>query len=157
MNMLAEIEGKIYGAIATHGPEGFASPFPDTLFPCLIWDHDGHFTDARRSTVARALLKSGCRYAVCGGQSCEVWHDAVDTEFLQQHLDDPEELRETVHVMTTWHVGESPDDVALFFVLNTNYDNHDFKRYLVLHVGIGKTREQVDAAVRGYARNRKSV
>ena len=37
MDMLAETEGKICGAITIHGPDGFASPFPDTLFPCLIW------------------------------------------------------------------------------------------------------------------------
>ena len=157
MDLLVETEGKVYRAIAIDGPRGFASPFPDALFPCLIWDHDGHFTEAQRSAVARALLKGGCRYAVCGGQSCEAWHDAVDTAFVEQHLDDPEELREAVHVMTTWHAGESPDDVAFFFVRNTNFDRHDFKRYLVLHVGTGKTREQVDAAVRGYALNKKSV
>ena len=157
MDVLAESEDKIYGAIAIDGPEGFAFPFPDALFPCLIWDHDGHFTEPQRSTVARVLLKSGCRNAVCGGQSCEAWHDDVDTAFVQQHLDDPEELREAAHVMTTWHDGESPDDVAFFFVLNTNFDNQYFTRYLVLHVGTSKTREQVDAAVRRYALNRKSV
>ena len=92
MDLLVETEGKVYRAIAIDGPRGFASPFPDALFPCLIWDHDGHFTEAQRSAVARALLKGGCRYAVCGGQSCEAWHDSVDTAFVEQHLDDPEQL-----------------------------------------------------------------
>lgn len=39
--------------------------------------------------------------------------------------------------MTTWHADESPDDVAFFFVLNRNFNEHDFKRFLVLHVGDG--------------------
>jgi hypothetical protein len=157
MIVLADTEDKIYGAVAIEGPRGFASPFRDVLFPCLIWDHDGHFTDSERSAVARALLEAGCRYAVCGGESCEAWHDAVDREFIQLHLDDPDEVCEAAHVMTTWHDGESPEDVAFFFVLNTNFDDHDFRRYLVLHVGTGKTKEQVDAAVRAYALNKKAV
>lgn len=37
----------------------------------------------------------------------------------------------------TRHADESPDDVAFFFVLNTNFNEHDFKRFLVLHVGDG--------------------
>ena len=59
--------------------------------------------------------------------------------------------------MTTWHEDENPDDVAFFFVLNTNFDDHDFDRYLVVHVGDGQTREQVDAAVRRYALNEQAV
>jgi hypothetical protein len=127
------------------------SPFPGTLFPCLIWDHDGRFTEAKRLVVAQALLQAGCRYTVCGGENCEAWHDIVDMEYVMQHLDDSEEVREAMHVMTTWHDDESPDDVAFFFVLNTNFDYHDFQRYLVLHVGTGPLKEQVNAAVQKYA------
>jgi hypothetical protein len=35
----------------------------------------------------------------------------------------------------TRHADESPDDAAFFFVLNTSVNEHDFKRFLVLHVG----------------------
>ena len=48
---------------------------------------------------------------------------------------------------------ESPDDVAFFFVLNTNFNEHDFKRFLVLHVGDGHAKGEVDAAVRRHAVN----
>ena len=81
----------------------------------------------------------------------------VDTEFVRQHMDDPDEVREAVHVMTTWHADESADDVVFFFVRNTNFDDHDFVCYLVLHVGDGRTKEEVDAAVRKYALNRDAV
>jgi hypothetical protein len=157
MDVLAENEGKIYRAIAIDAPEDFASPFPGALFPCLIWDYDGYFTNTQREVVARALLEAGCRYVVCGGERCEAWHDAVDSAFVQQHLDDPEDVRAAVHVMTTWHDGESPDDVAFFFVFNTNFDDHDFRQYLVLHIGARKTKEQVDAAVRAYALTKRPV
>jgi hypothetical protein len=78
-------------------------------------------------------------------------------EFVAKHLDDPDEVREATHVMTTSHDGESPDDVAFFFVLSTNFDDHDFSRYLVLHIGSGPVKAQVDAAVRKYALNEESV
>jgi hypothetical protein len=157
MNVLAEAEAKIYAAIAIDDPGDFVSPFPGTLFPCMIWDHEGCFTEAQRALVAKGLLQAGCRYVVCGGQNCEAWHDAVDIEFVRQHVDDSDEARETVHVMTSWHADEGPDDVAFFFVLNTNFDDHDFMRYLVLHVGRGRAKEEVDAAVRRYALNTEAV
>jgi hypothetical protein len=157
MNVLAENKGKIYAAIAIDAPRDFVSPFPGVLFPCMVWDHNGCFSDAQRSELARQLLQVGCRYAVCSGQNCEAWHDAVDVEFVQQHLDDSDETRKAVHVLTTWHAGESPDDVAFFFVLNTNFDDHNFEHYLVLHVGDGPIREQVDAAVRRYALDEEAV
>ena len=153
MDVLAESEGKVYGAFVIDSPEDFSSPFNGTSFPCLIWDHGSRLSDEERSAVARALLDSGCRYAVCGGECCERWHDAVDEAFVMQHLGDSEDVRDAVFVMTSWHDGESPNDVAFFFVLNTNFDDHYFTRYLVLHVGFGKAREQVDAAVRKYALN----
>jgi len=157
MNVLAENEGKTYAVLAIDAPEDFVSLFHGVLFPCMIWDHDGRFTEAQRSEVAKRLLQAGCRYAVCGGHNCEAWHDAVDLEFVRQHVDDPDETRDAVHVMTTWHADETPDDVAFFFVLNTNFDDHDFKRYLVLHVGDGGTKDEVDAAVRRYALNEEPV
>ena len=157
MSVLVENEGKTYVAMVVDAPGDFVSPFPGALFPCMIWDHDGRFTEAQRGEVARQLLQSGCRYAVCGGRSCGAWHGTVDEEFVQQHLDDPDETLDDVHVMTTSHAEESPDEVAFFFVLNTNFGDHYFEHYLVLHVGDGQAREEVDAAVRRYALNEYAV
>ena len=89
--------------------------------------------------------------------NCEAWHDAMDQEFVKQHLDDPQEVCEAAHVMTTWHEGENPDDVAFFFVLNTDFDDHEFRKYLILHIGTGELREQVDAAVRKYALHEEAI
>lgn len=147
MDVLAETEGRVFAALAIDAPDDFVSPFPGTLFPCMIWDHDGRFSEAHRSMLAKQLLQAGCRYAVCGGHNCEAWHDAIDDEFLEGS----DETRDDVHVMTTWHADETPDDVAFFFVLNTNFDQHEFKRYLILHVGDGDTRREVNAAVRRHA------
>ena len=151
MYVLAENRGKTYAALTVHAPDDFVSPFPGALFTCMIWDHAGRFTETQRSEVAKRLLQAGCRYAVCGGQNCEAWHHAVDEEFVRLHVDDPDQTLDAMHVMTTCHTDETPDDVAFFFVLNTNFDDHDFDRYLVMHVGDGQARGEVDAAVRRYA------
>jgi hypothetical protein len=154
--LLAENAGKTYGAIAIDVPGDFVNPFSSSLFPCLIWDHDGRFSEDQRTAVAKELLLAGCRYVVCSGQNCEAWHDAVDVEFVRQHLGEPDDVLDAVHIMTSWHAEESPDEVALFFVLNTNFDFHDFVRYLVLHVGDGPMKMQVDAAVRRHALNEEA-
>lgn len=151
MTILAEKNEKSYIATTIGAPHEFVAPFGDGPFPCLLWDHHGGFTASDRSALAKALLNSGCRYAVCGGRDCEAWHDAIDLEFATAHLDDPEEVIDAAHVMTSWHDRESPDDVAFFFVLNTNFDAHDFSRYLVLHLWTGAAQAEVDEAVRRYA------
>ena len=137
MRVLAEKDGKLYGAITIETPGDLVSPFPGTLFPCMIWDHEGHFTELERSQVANKLLEAGCQYAVCGGMNCEAWHDTIDIAFFRRHGEEPETVQDAAFVMTTWHKDESPDEVAFFFVVNTNFDGHDFSRFLVLHVGDG--------------------
>jgi len=157
MDVLAEKEGKVYGAITIHGPGDFESPFPKSLFACLIWDHAGHLGPEERSKVANTLIEAGCRYAVCGGANCEAWHDAVDTEDIKKHVAASDAVREEELVMTTWHDHESADDVAYFFVENTDFGNHDFNRYLVLHIGTSDVTDVLHAAVRKYARNEKTA
>ncbi|MEW5882809.1 MAG: hypothetical protein AB1725_01110 [Armatimonadota bacterium] len=117
----------------------------------MIWDHDGHFTDAQRSEVAERLIQGGCKYAICGGQNCEAWHDAVDEQIVGRQVDDADPTNDALDVMTTWHDGQTPDDVAFFFVTCTDFGYYDFKHYLVLHVGDGETIEEVNAAVRWHA------
>jgi hypothetical protein len=148
VKLLAEKEGKVYASVAVDELGEFLACSPRGFFASLIWDHASEFSDSDRATVAKTLLDAGCRYVVCGGQQCSEWHDAVDLEFVKRHLDDDEAVADASHVMTTWHEGESPDDVAFFFVFLTNFDRHDFTRYLVVHVGTGESRHDVDAAVR---------
>jgi hypothetical protein len=107
-------------------------------------------TDDGRSAVVQALLDSGCRYAVCAGSDCDAWHSLIDTESTARYLDDPEG-QQAEHVMTTSHEGENPDEVAFFFVRLTNLNSHDFRRYVVLHIGSGPATAAVDAAVRRFA------
>jgi hypothetical protein len=157
MEFIAQNESRIYGSLTIESPGDFATPFHGEVFPCLLWDHRGRFTDAEQAELAGRLLDAGCRYAVCGGAGCEAWHDAIDMECVTRHLDDSEEVRESMHIMTTWHDGETPDEVALFFVTCTNFGQHHFRRFLVVHVGSGKQRNEVDTAVRRYALGEHAV
>jgi len=157
MDMLAEHGGKTFIAIDLPSHGQFESPHAGTPYPCLIWDHGAHLTDEARSILAGALLDSGCRYAVCGGVDCQSWENAVDVEFLKRHVDDSEQQLDDSFVMTTSHQDEAPDDVAHFFVRNTNFDLHDFTHFIVLHIGDGPTRREVNAAVRKYATDGDAV
>ena len=113
----------------------FEPPFAGRAYPCLLWDHGAEWASEARCDLARALIRSNCRYVVCAGAECEVWHDTVDEVFVSEYLDQPEIVQDERHVMTTWHEDEPVDDVAFFFVLNTNFDDHEFADYLVLHIG----------------------
>jgi hypothetical protein len=126
-------------------------------FPCLVWDHKGGASPEGKMAFARQVMAAGCRYAVCAGLECEEWHDAFDFAFVQDHLDEPEEKQDEQFVMTTWHANQSVDEVAMFFVWNTDFDKHEFDRYLVLHLGTGRAERAVDEAVRRHASERAAA
>lgn len=152
METVAEHLGKTYRSVAVRQSENIESVFTGFAFPCLIWDHGSSLPTEERSNFAKKLLAAGCRYFVCGGAECKLWHDIVDEEWVSQHLNDPDDVQAAAHVMTTWHEGESPDDVAFFFVMNTNFDNHDFQTFLIVHSGGSASDvDRVNAAVRRHA------
>lgn len=153
MKVVAEDKGKIYAVETIHEAGHLNLPFRAVLFPCLIWDHDGHFTREDRTIVARTLLQAGCRYIICGGMNCEAWHESVDEQFMLRCLNAPENVLQETFVMTTAREGETPDDAAFFFVRCTNFDHHDFKHYLVLHVGTSDAAAALEIAIRRYAFN----
>jgi len=102
----------------------------------------GDWTQSDRAQLAQDLLAAGCRYAVCAGQTCERWHLAVDCAFVDLGLDPEGPEWEARYVMTTSHEGETIDDVVFFFVLCTNFDQHDFTDFLILQLGADPVLEQ---------------
>jgi hypothetical protein len=125
-------EGREYYQLALARPASFERPFPSQPYPCLVWDHKGSWQDTDRDVFARALIASDCRYAVCGGVFCEQWHDKIDLVFVQTVPDGESDAR---FIMTTWHSGEPPLEVAWFFAWNTPFDDHDFAKFLVIELG----------------------
>jgi hypothetical protein len=102
-------------------------------FPCLVWDTRGEWTDAQRDALCEQLVAAGCRYLVCGGESCEKWHDWMDQAFLELELKYGEGA--VPFVMTTWHDGEAMEEVAFFLFSCTDFEEHEFMRYLILVLG----------------------
>jgi hypothetical protein len=110
-------------------------PFGGETFVSMIWAADGTAGETDRTTVVRTLIDTGCRYIVCGGVNCEQWHDDADLVWVNLDLQSDPSRSEMPFVMTTWHNGESVDEVAVFAADCTNFDEHDFRSYVVLIVG----------------------
>jgi hypothetical protein len=126
--------GREYYAITLERPRAFALPFAAKPYPILIWDNRGGWSEDERSGLLQAVLDTDSRYAVCGGISCEQWHDDLDQVFIMRYLDD-ESARDNHFLMTTWHTDQSPEEVAFYFAHSTDSEQDDFKRFLVLYVG----------------------
>ena len=59
--------------------------------------------------------------------------EKIDDAFIDKDYSQSEMKK--FHVVTTWHNGEPPEEVAWFFVHNTSFDDHDFRKFLVLVLG----------------------
>jgi len=150
MRLLLEHPPRSYWLQGIDDVKAFEPPFEGTPYPCLLWDTRGQRSLDDIQYLSRALIASNCRYGVCGGLECDRWHDGLDEAFLSQGLSNDEE--ESRFVLTTWHTDESPDDVAFFFVHNTNFDDHDFKQFVVVQLGTDWTTEQaLSEALREHA------
>ena len=67
-------------------PEQMPVPFDGEPYVGVIWASDVSFDDQSRYRLAQELVKSNCRYAVCGGVDCERWHDDVDLAWVDLDL-----------------------------------------------------------------------
>ena len=102
-------------------------------YPALVWNTMPGVKTEEIASVMQRLMANGCRYIVAAGTECERWHDIADDQFLAQFSTESE--RDANFVMTSWHVDESAEDVMLFLVYGTNFEEHDFKEFLVLQFG----------------------
>jgi hypothetical protein len=127
---LADLRQVFFEELAT--PGDLVIPFEGEAFVALIWGCNVSFDASQRHDVATALIESGCRYVVCGGKDCEAWHDDTDMACAVLEVESSQEIP---FVMTTWHTDESVEDVVFFAFNLTNFDEHDFRKYLVLMVG----------------------
>ncbi len=109
------------------------------FYPALVWNTVPSVAIREIIEIIRVLYSSGCRYVVAGGVDCEQWHDIADEEFIAQFPNQGQQDED--FVMTSWHTSESPEDVAFFFVNHTNFDHHDFKRFVVVQFGDDSTIE----------------
>ena len=147
MQLLRQHDGRSYWVLRLEQAGLPSAPFHGKPYPCLIWNHND---EPVSSDLARELVKSGCRYAVCGGFESGALEAAIDQAFLSEFGTDETTWGQNF-VMTTAHADESPDDVANFFVMNTNFEENDFTDYLLVHIGNGPVANAVEAAIWRYS------
>lgn len=154
MRLLAEHEGSRVFVHTVGTPNVPALPFGGAGFPCLVWHHGEPWRQEDMLDFARGLIRGGCRYAVCVGPRYEGldWETAFDMAWVEDYLDVPQAARDANFLMTSQHDGESVDDVAFWFILNTCFDCHDFQDFLLLHMGTGPNVEAVEGAVMRWLR-----
>lgn len=148
MRRLTQHDGRNFHAADLAGLEPLAPPFAGERFPCLVWDHVGGWSPEEKVEFAARLIAGGCRYAVCAGKSAKEWEDAFDLAFEREHADEPDDAGAGEFVMTTTHEGETPAEIAHFFVHCTNFEEHDFRSYLLLQLGRGPEASAIEDAIR---------
>ena len=108
-----------------------SAPFGGADFVVLIVNNDPRISTTDQNAISLALVRFGCRYAVCMGHDCSTWDDSVD--FANMELDP--ELTPEKFVMTTWHSDDSVDSIANFFLNCTSFNDNTFDNFLVLSIG----------------------
>ena len=108
-----------------------SAPFDGDAFVALIVNNDPQISNTDQNAISLALVKFGCRYAVCMGHNCSTWDDSVD--FANMELDP--ELTPEKFVMTTWHSDDSLNSIANFFLNCTSFNDNTFDNFLVLSIG----------------------
>jgi len=131
-------------------PYDFAPNF-DADFALMLWANEPAVSREIRNSICDQIARAKCYYAVCGGESCEIWHDTIDESCLAK---DPNfRPPDSEFMMTTWHENEPAAEVVWYSFYCTSYVEERgprpaLRRILVLFVGANAaTKQEVLAAV----------
>jgi hypothetical protein len=114
-------------------PFSFSSPFPGAEFVMLLVVCDSSTTTEEHAALSQQIVEEGCRYAVCTGHNCELWHDLIDESFIgsDPNFNPPNDRM----LMTTWHENEPIEEVVEFFRWNTSFANFTARNFLIVFLG----------------------
>lgn len=102
-------------------------------YVCLIYSNQENVYNDEMEIISNWIISSGCRYAVCAGIHCSEWHDAIDIAYI---VSDPNySPPDSRFIMTSWHTGESLEEIVWFWLVLTNYDDNIFENFLLLTIG----------------------
>ena len=111
----------------------------------IIFANDRDISDEEQTILSDQIVSAGCRYALCAGHDCSSWDDSIDWSDLAKN---DYVVSDENMMMTTWHEDEATSEVIYFALTYTNFDDHVFKKYLVLMIGKNqKVIEEVKAAI----------
>jgi hypothetical protein len=125
--------GKAVWLDAPPHPYRIASPAPGTPFVCALFVADSAISEPERVRLSAELIAAGCRYAVCAGIECSLWHDWIDLAYLDTPASkDP---KEAAYVMTAMLENEPAAEVLWFARTLTDFDDNVFEHVVVLVLG----------------------
>jgi hypothetical protein len=133
VEQLSAPRGREVWATRLERPFRLHSPFDGGPFVLLLWVLDETVTLEEQSELSAAIIRFGCRWAMCTGHACSSWDDSIDWAHLSTYPDF--NVPESEHVMTTWHDEESIEDIALLFVCGTSFDWFVAERFFVVCLG----------------------
>ncbi len=113
-------------------PFSFVSPFGGDEFAALLLVSASDVTPQERCEVAQSLVAQGCRYAVCAGDACSSWDDAIDEAAAGAELQGAPTYG---FVMTSWHEGEPLGDVVAFFLELALAEDEEAPHRIALVIG----------------------
>lgn len=125
-------------------------PGAGVAYGCLLWDSEGGWSIEERGAVVERLIEVGCRTIACGGHDCELWHHLADETVAFLNATSRHGREE--FVMTTWHTGETPHEVAFYVTSAAQVEEPSLSEYLVLEIGgASSCTEELISAVRRYS------
>jgi len=145
MELVTQIDDKEVWLEIFSRPYTLEIPFGGEDFVCVLFANDPSVTPEEQYSQSRELVAAGCKFALCAGINASSWHDAIDDAYLatDENYSPPDETM----IMTTWHENESLAEVMWVALHCTDFDDHHFRKLLVLLVGPDS---KVEQEVRSY-------
>ena len=127
------MQGKNISTATLKSPFDISNIRVKTPYVCLVYSAQKDISKEDMERISDWLVSTGCRYAVCAGEKCSEWHDAVDSAYISSDPNySPPESR---FIMTSWHTNETLEEIIWFWLMCTDYDDNMFENYLLLVVG----------------------
>jgi hypothetical protein len=96
--------------------------------------------------ISRALVESGCMYALAWGDQCDAWREAIEDASLEatDYADVPDEQL----LISTSHEDEELEEAFWFARHRAVHPAHELRDTLILHIAATPRREELETLFR---------
>ena len=144
----------IYGPIMQKPVIRYLHLTPDSDFPALeglsqfkaVLVVEADVAEMTMWEISRALVASGCVYALAWGKQCEAWREAVEDASLE--ASDYEDVPDEQLVVTTAHEDEELGEVFWFAKHRAVHPARELRETLILHIADAPRRDEIEAEFR---------
>ncbi len=130
-----DVFGRVFYTTRVSSLSEFATPFPAEYYVSLVWNN-APISAVKAEELGRQLILSGCRYIVTAGETGNTLETSFDRAYL--HLGQERKVSEQDFVMTASLQNENMQGTIEFFAHMTNFDNHEFTKFLIVFLDIHK-------------------